>query len=318
MADVDLNDVAVFVRVVELGAFAKVAREMGVPTSTVSRTIARLEGALATTLLVRTTRSVQPTSEGQSFYDEAAPAIAALRGAVRGVEGSDTAPRGRLRVTAPNDIGSTFLAEAVVAFSALYPLVDVELILTNRRVDLVEERIDVAVRVGQLADSSMLARKIGVIDAGLYASPSYLRQHPAPRTLDDLDTHACVLFRPDGGEAEWLLRGPEGEVARTVNGRIGADDFLTVLAATTAGAGVGLLPHIVAAPELTAGRLQRVLPEYVMVGATMHVLHAGGRNVPAKVVVFRDFLVEAFRKVEFGPLPHSALTAKAASASRAE
>ena len=296
MSQLDLNDVAMFVRVVDRAGFAKVARELRVPTSTVSRAVARLEQSLGTRLVQRTTRSVHATADGRTFYVDVAPAVATLQHAARGVEGADRSPRGRLRVTAPNDIGSTFLADVVVEFAERCPRVELELVLTTRTVNLVEEDVDIAIRAGRLADSSLVARKLAELEADIYASRGYVQSRGAPASLEDIAQHACVLFRPKEGEVEWRLQGPEGEVRQKVRGRIGGDDFTFVRAAVLAGGGIGLIPRLVAAAEVATGRLVRVLPSYVMREGSLHVVHASSRNVPAKVAAFRDFVIEAFAR----------------------
>jgi len=148
MPDMDLNDVAAFVRVVENSGFAKAARELGVPTSTVSRAVARLEESVGVRLLHRTTRNLSVTSEGHAFHQRVAPLVASLRDATRTLGAGGKEPEGLLRVTAPNDIGSAFLSEEIVRFADRYPLLHVELMLTNRKLNLVSEGIDVAVRAG--------------------------------------------------------------------------------------------------------------------------------------------------------------------------
>jgi DNA-binding transcriptional LysR family regulator len=299
MAEVDLDDVAVFVRVVDLGAFARAARELGVPTSTVSRTIARLEEKVGTMLLRRTSRSLQPTLEGRAFYAQVAPAVATVRAAARAFEGTDAAPQGTLRITAPNDLATICLADLVVAFTERYPLVRVEMVLTTRVVQLVEEGVDVALRAGPgpLPDSSLVARKLPPMDAALYASPGYVARHGAPSTPEQLDEHACVLFRPHDGEVEWSLRGPAGAVRKKVRGRVSADDLLYVREATVAGAGIANLPRIFAMPLVAEGRLTRVLRDHLSGSGTIHVLYAPSRVVPAKIAVFRDFVFESFERM---------------------
>lgn len=297
MDGLDLNDVGVFVRVVDLGAFAKVARELGVPTSTVSRAVARLEERLGAALVRRASRNVQPTPAGRAFYDDVAPAVATLRSAARTVEGEDRAPRGKLRITAPNDAGAVLLPECVVAFTQRYPRVQVELVLTARRVNLIEEGFDLALRAGPLADSSLVARRLGQMEAALYASPSYLATRGTPTTLDDLDAHECVLFRPKDGSAEWTLSGPEGEVTKRVHGRAGADDFLFVREAAALGGGIALLPALMAASEVASGRLRRVLSSYCMVGAPFHLVHPPAKRVPLRVTAFRELLIERLERL---------------------
>lgn len=292
MSELDLNDVAVFVRVVDHASFAKAARELGVPTSTVSRTVARLEAELGCRLLHRTTRSLKLTSEGHEFYAGVAPAVASLREATRSVSLDPSQPKGTLRVTAPNDLGSMVLASLVVDFAARFPQVQVELELTNRRVDLVSEGFDVALRAGRMNDSSLVARKLGELDSYLYATPQYLDRHGSPESLTELSRHACVLFRPRNGRAELRLTGPRGEETVELWGRIGCDDFAFVRSAVLAGGGIGLIPHVLCAEPLSSGRLVRVLPWYRLAGAALFVVYPSARNVPPRVAAFRDFVLE--------------------------
>lgn len=293
----DLNDVALFVRVVERGGFAKVARDERVPTSTVSRAIARLEATLGTQLLVRTTRSVVPTAEGQRFHREVAPAVGTLVRAARGIDAADKRPRGRLRVTAPNDVGATFLGEVVAAFTARHPAVQIETVLTQRTVNLVEEGIDVALRAAQrLPDSTLVARKIGELEQDLYASVAYVEAHGLPTSLPALAQHRVVLFRREAGRATWTLTDGQRDVAVEVEGGIASDDHLLLRAAVLAGAGIGLLPRIVVRTDVAAGRLVRVLPEWAGHGASLYFVHPPMETVPSRITAFRDFVLAAFHE----------------------
>jgi DNA-binding transcriptional LysR family regulator len=296
MPNVDLNDVALFVRVVDREGFAKVARDVRVPTSTVSRAVSRLEATVGTQLLVRSTRSVVPTAEGRAFYQEVAPAVAALNHAARGVDGADKQVRGKLRVTAANDVGATFLGEVVADFCERYPDVEIETLLTGRSVNLVEEGIDVALRAAaRLPDSSLVVRKLGELEQDLYASPRYLEQRGTPMELEDVRSHRVVLFRAPEGTAEWALRDAAGAaVPITVTGRIVGDDFMFVRAAVIGGAGIGLLPRIVVNSDVEAGRLVRVLPLYSAREASLFFVHVPATTLPARIAAFRDFMVEAF------------------------
>lgn len=297
MGDLDLNDVRAFVSVLEHGGFAKAARQLRVPTSTISRAVSRLEASVGTRLLERTTRTVRATAEGKTLFTEVAEPLGTLERAVRSVDGQGRAPRGRLRVTAPNDLGSTFLADIVVDFAARYPQVEVELELTARTVNLVAEGFDVAVRAGtRLAESSLVARLVGVIEVDLYASVAYVQARGVPQSLEDLESHDCILFRPDNGRTEWALTGPDGVVRVRAQGRVGGDDFSFVRAAVLAGGGIGLLPRLVAHADVTAGRLVRVLGDYEMREASLYVVYPSLRNVPPKVAAFRDFVVDAYAR----------------------
>jgi DNA-binding transcriptional LysR family regulator len=294
MADLDLNELAVFVRVVDRGGFAPAARELRVPTSTVSRTVARLEEVLGAQLLHRTSRSLGVTADGRELYASVAPAIASLVRAARSLGGSSGEPRGKLRVTAPNDLGSTFLAHVVVAFAEQNPLVEVELVLTTRTVSLIEEGLDLAVRAGRLVDSSLIARKVGDLEEQLVASPAYLERRGQPRTVEALADHPCILFRPAGGSRTWRLHGPKGEVDVQAKGRVYGDDYGFVRAAALADGGIALLPRILCALDVAAGTLVRVLPDYEVRGAALYVVYPPSQHVPAKVSAFRDFLIERF------------------------
>lgn len=295
MAELDLNDVAMFVRVIEHAGFAKAARVLGVPTSTVSRAVSRLEVAAGLRLVHRNTRNVTATSEGTSFYADVAPLVVALRRAARGVDDVREA-RGTLRISAPNDLGATFVAGLVSAFSERHPQVSVKVELSNRTVDLVREGYDLALRASdKLSDSSLVARKAGELEAALYAAPAYIAAFGAPAAPAALNEHRCILFRPEHGEATWRLNGPDGLLEQRVRGRIGGDDYLFVRAVTLAAAGVALLPRMVAAEDVASGRLVRVLPRYTAHGAALYVVYAAARNVPAKIAAFRDLVLQSCR-----------------------
>ena len=295
MAELNLDDLGLFVRVVDRGGFASAAREVGTPTSTVSRAIARLEADTGVRLLHRTTRSMRPTSEGRELYASVAPAIATLQSAARSLEPVTRKPKGRLRVTAPSDLCATFLADVIVAFTERHPLVQLDFALSNQHTNLVEEGFDVAVRAtAHLGDSSLIARRLGDQELRLYASPRYLQRHGAPASVNDLPDHRCVVFRAKDLARTWALRSAAGDASVHVRGRIGGDDFTFVRAMVLAGGGIGLLPHLNSASDEVSGRLVRVLPELRMRGATLYIIYPTAQKVPARVTAFRDFVIEAF------------------------
>jgi DNA-binding transcriptional LysR family regulator len=293
--DLDLNDLRVFVRVVDRSGFAVAARELGVPTSTVSRTIARLEASTGTRLLHRTPRSVHATSEGRAIYASVREAVATLERAARELEPATRRPKGVLRVTAPTDIGASFLADVAVAFGERYPLVQIDLALTNRAVNLVDEGFDVALRAAtRLADSSLVAKKLGELGHALYASPRYIERHGAPASPGDLADHSCVVFRAKDLTKTWRLYDDKETLEVVVRARLGGDDFGCVRAAVLAGGGVALMPRLVCAKDEAAGRLVRVLPGFEARGAGLYVLYPSAAHVPARVAAFRDFVAAAF------------------------
>jgi DNA-binding transcriptional LysR family regulator len=295
VADLNLDDLAVFVRVVEQGGFAAAARALGTPTSTVSRAIERIEARAGVRLLHRTTRHLRPTSEGRDLYASVASAVSTLRTAAQGLEPSTRQPRGRLRVTAAGDLCANFLADVVVAFAERHPLVQLDFAVTSKHENLVDGGFDVAVRaIVDLADSSLVARKLGELEHRLYASPRYLQRRGAPATLGDLEEHHLVVFRAKELARTWTLRSAAGDASVPVRGRIGGDDFTFVRAMVVAGGGIGLLPHLNCAADEASGRLVRVLPEFHARGATLYVVYPSAKNVPARVTAFRDFVVAAF------------------------
>lgn len=289
-----LDEIAVFVHVVKAGSFTAAARQRGVPKSTLSRAVTRLEDAMKARLLRRSSRSIALTDAGRSFYDRTAPHIAGIADAAESSLSHEDQPQGVLRITAPVDVGEGFLADMMVCFTARYPLLRVEIDLSSRRVNLLEEAFDVALRAaGRLDDASLVARRIGGTAAHLFASAAYLARRGTPQEPEDLAEHECVLFRPVDGKNEWTLDGPDGSRTVTVHGRIAGGDFSFLRAAIRAGAGIGMLPSFSAVRDLADGNIVRVLPEWTRAAGTLYVVYPLSPHVPAKVKVFRDFMVES-------------------------
>ncbi|HEY8432432.1 MAG TPA: LysR family transcriptional regulator [Sandaracinaceae bacterium] len=287
----DLNRVAIFVKVVEEGGFTAAARALGLPKSSVSRAVALLESELGARLLRRSTRAVAMTEAGAAFYDRASRGLGALFEAREAVMELESAVRGTIRVTASVDVGVWMLAPLVARFARHYPEVLVDVVLTGRVVDLVEESFDLAVRAGSVGDEGLAARRlVPAVDFGLYAARSYLERHGVPRRAPELASHRCVLFRASRGRARWTLTGPRGEETVEVSGGVSADDFSFALECVASGAGIGLLPSFVA-ERGGAGQLVRVLPKHVARGAPLHLVYPADRYLPRRVALFRDFLV---------------------------
>lgn len=292
MQQPDLDLLALFEAVARTRSFSAAARELGMPKSSVSRGIARLEASLGAQLLFRTTRQVALSAVGTALVDEVTPLLAGLRRAVSGVPGREELPSGELRVTAPADVGALFLAEAVTRYTARYPAVQVELHLSGRVVDLVAEGFDLALRVGErLRDSSLVARRAAPVVLQLYASPLYLARRGVPRGEADLAGHDGVLFR----SGPQKLRIPRAGGADALHPRIVCDDLLFARDALRAGAGIGLLPTFVAAPEVAAGTLVRVVPGHERIAGYLHLVTPGGRHLSRKVTAFRDLTLELLR-----------------------
>ncbi|MFO0696913.1 MAG: LysR family transcriptional regulator [Polyangiales bacterium] len=290
----DWNDVEVFVKVVDAGGVSAAARALGLPKSTVSRRLARLEGALGVRLLQRTSRAQALTEAGRAYHARVAAAFGELASAGTALERCEEVPRGTLRLTAPPDLAAP-IADVVVGFTSLHPEVTVEVELSNRFVDLVAEGFDLAIRAGRLRDSSLVAKKLLESKLRLYASPAYLEARGVPRTLRDLEKHEAVMFRPKDGKVRWPLVGPKGKtVSVEMRGRVGCSDFGLVRQVASAGAGVALMPEAAAAPDLASGLLVPVLPEWSGDGGTMSLVYPTARLLPLRVRAFRDYALETF------------------------
>ncbi|HEX3852223.1 MAG TPA: LysR family transcriptional regulator [Polyangiaceae bacterium] len=291
----DLNHVSVFIRVVELESFTAAAKQLGLPKSSVSRTVTRLEEDLGVRLLQRTTRTLHLTEAGHAYYERARLALSGLEEAASAASNMSTEPRGIVRVTAPADLTNLNMAELVARFIRKYPHVHIELSLTSRFVDLVSEGIDLAIRAGKLRDSNLVARKIGTDSLGIFAAPSYLRRRGKPKSFADLASHECVLFNGKNAKAEWRLSGPKGEESVTVRGPVSVDEMAFAVQAVSAGLGVGLLP--VMGVRLSARKSSlpvptHILPEYASGGADLNIVTPSARFQPASVAAFRQFLID--------------------------
>lgn len=290
----DWNRVPVFLKVVEHESITRAAELLRLPKSSVSRTVAALEHELEVQLLTRTTRHVKLTEAGRRFYERARAARAALEEAAAELEHRADDAEGVVRVTvAPT--GWAFAA-LLSRFTELHPKVHVEVIATNRMVNLVEEGVDLAIRAGTLVDSTLVARKIATSDLGLFASTGYLAKHGTPRRVEDLGAHDVVLFRAKNGASTVRLTGPDGDVELAVRGRVSADDVGFVRAFVSLDAGIGLIPVLMGiegrAPARS--RLVRVLPEYRVKGSGLHLVMPAARYVPTRVRLLADFLAKHF------------------------
>lgn len=292
----DLNHVSAFVRVVEQGSFTGAARALNLPKSSVSRSVSHLEKGLGVMLLQRTTRKLHLTDAGRLYFDKARAALGELEDAGAVVTKLGTEPHGTVRLTAPPDMAALLLADIIADYLRKHPKVQVELSLSSRRIDLVEEGVDLALRVGPLGDSSLVARKVGSTTLGLYASKTYLRSKGRPRTVADLAEHECILYRAVRGTAKWELSGAKGDETVQVRGSVSADDITFVHAAVAEGLGVGMLPMFRCTAH-TRPPIERVLPDFQTRGNPVHVVMPSVRHETAAIASFREFLIERLLQV---------------------
>jgi DNA-binding transcriptional LysR family regulator len=292
---VDLNDVALFLTVVETGGFSSAARALRVPKATVSRKIANLEAALGIRLLHRTTRSIGLTDAGQRYYRDCHGPVADVAKATRSLKETQGVPSGTIRVSAPVDAASFFLSDLITGFARASPAVGVELLLTDERLNLVEARVDVAFRTGTLKDSTLIARKLGGGQRLICASPAYLESAGTPRSPADLGRHATIVHGDTLEGATWTLSGPKGRVVVRLNPRLAVNSMAFALKAAVAGLGLALLPGAVASTALREGRLKPVLDAWRPPAGGMHLVYPSNRNLSAATRAFIDFVIERTR-----------------------
>jgi DNA-binding transcriptional LysR family regulator len=291
----DLNRATAFVRVVESGGFTRAAETLGLPPSSVSRAVSKLEGDLGVTLLERTTRKVALTEAGRAFFERAREALAGLEEANALALDAAREVHGVVRLAAPPEFGAK-LGGVVSAFALQNPRVRIEVTFTTRGAELVGDLVDIALVVGRLPDSSLMTRRLGESTDRLYAAPRYVDAHGAPRRVADLAKHEAVLSRAVAGEARWELTGPKGGESVDVHGRMVGDHLQFMVDAAVAGLGIALLPSWTGDPLVEAGTLVPILPRFSSATA-LHVLTHGGRHLPRRVALLRDFLFEALTPV---------------------
>jgi DNA-binding transcriptional LysR family regulator len=306
----DLNLVRTFSRVVEAQSFTVAARSLGLPKSSVSRAVSRLEEELGARLLERTTRQLKLTITGRAYYDGAVRALAALTDAEQFVAESQGEPRGTIRLTVPVAVDRCFLSDVVTRFVRQYPAIRVDVSFTNRLVDLVGEGFDIGLRGarGRMQGSSLIARKVARLSLWLFAAPAYLNGRRAPRRPADLKNHDFILFDPHGASTRtWELMGPNGAEPLEITGKLSSDDFLFIRELVLRGAGITLMvPRM---DDLQSGALVRVLPEYEVPDLSISVVMPSNRHLPRRVTLFRDALIEAFKTFP-GALDASAARAR--------
>ncbi len=299
----EIEEIVAFLRVAETGSFTAAGTRLGIPKSTVSRRVARLEDKLGVQLLHRTTRSLALTEAGALFHERAGRALAGLEEATLAAREGRETPRGHLRLTAPFDFGAGSLADLVGAFTRAYPEVTVEVLVTDRTVDLIAEGLDLGLRgAAALPDSSLVARKLTSMEFHLLASPGYVKKHGIPHTPEELAGHELALLKVNGGRGKLQLRGPDGVTQELgVRVSVSSNGFAFLRSAALAGGHIAMLPDMNAAPELRQGRLVRVLPDYTVGEGNAYLVHPATKVLPAKARAFRDFLLANIDLLTQGP-----------------
>lgn len=290
------EQLSAFVEVARWQSFAQAARHLERHTSAVSRAVAALENRLGVRLLQRTTRRVTLSDAGRDYFRRCETLLAEFDGADAAVRDHAASLRGNLRVSAATGAGQTLFAPIVPEFLAVHPLVTLDLQLSNRYVDLVEEGYDLALRVGTLAaDSRLVVRRLAPTRRVLLASPAYLERRGSPRTPQQLTDHACLVLDIGARPQRWELERGRTRAALDVTGPLRSNNSFALLSACKAGLGIGLLPESVVGADVSRGELHRVLPGWVSVEQGIYAVYPSARFIPAKVRAFVDFVAARLR-----------------------
>ena len=289
-----LQAMSVFVGVVEAGGFSAASARLGLSRAGVSKSVRQLEDRLGTRLLNRTTRRVSTTESGRVFYARCKDILAEIAEAESVASRLTSEPKGLLRVNAPLSFGTLHLGPAVAAYCQRYPQVQVSLALNDRFVDVVAEGFDVVVRITQLEDSSLVARRVAPCRLQLCAAPAYLSQRGRPQVPQDLALHACLVYTNSPTGDSWSLTGPAGEETVRVNGPICADNGEVLRSAALAGLGITLQPSFIVGRDIATGRLEPVLTAYRPREIAVYAVFPTRRYLSAKVRTFVEFLHSHF------------------------
>jgi DNA-binding transcriptional LysR family regulator len=296
----DLNQVSAFVRVMETGSFTAAARTLGLPKSSISRRVSALEKSLRVRLLQRGTRKLVLTEAGRLYFERARAALSGLADANATVTDMSQEIAGPIRFTAGGD-NTGMIASLVSEFLGRYPKVQLDVVLTPRRVDLVTEGFDLALRAGPLVDSSLVVRRLGRSDHGLFASRAYLRKAGTPRRVSELAGHRFVLFGEPHQREQLRLVGPQGEETVKVQGPLVVHEMSFAADAVAAGVGIGLVAEAYCGWAMKGGLraasrdLVRVLPDHRGIGADLSLVSPPTAYEPTRVALLRDFLAERLR-----------------------
>ncbi len=291
----ELADIALFVEVAKRKSFTRAAEALGIANSSLSRRIARLEGAVGVTLLRRTSRTVELTSLGQEYFERCRTIVDDAAAAHDQLVLAGASPRGRIRMSVPVDFGLLFIAPALVEFARRFRELTFDVDMSPRRVDIVGEGFDLAVRVGTLANSStLITRRLATVGVALYASPRYLETAGTPEAPDDLAHHSCLRVLLSEAAEPWSLSRDGSSHAVVPQSRFMINNLSMLRQLTVAGCGIGAFDAVMADDDIRAGRLRRVLPGWAMPTLPIHLL-TSDRRLPQRVRLWVDFLTERLR-----------------------
>lgn len=291
-----LTAMGLFVRIVETGSFSAVAREMNMTQPTVSKQLTALEKQLKTRLLNRSTRQLSLTEAGSAYFDSSKRILDIVNDAEANLGVLQTQLTGVLRINSSIGLGQMYLGPLVLKFQKAHPGLMIDLTYADRFVDLVEEGVDVAIRIGKLVDSGLAARRIGTSERCLIATPAYLKKNGTPRTPQDLVNHNCILYAYLSTGSEWLF-GENGEIRVKVSGTLRANNGEAIRQAVMADIGIAASPAWLIQDDLKSGKLIEILRDFTPPPGEINAVYPSGRHVSAKVRAFTEFVKAEFEKI---------------------
>jgi DNA-binding transcriptional LysR family regulator len=292
----DLNEVFVFIKVIQAGSFTQAAKQLGMPNSTVSSKISSLEKRLGTTLITRTTRRLSVTPAGKAYFKKCLQGLEEIKADEDEIAATQGEPQGNLRITAPVELGGSILPKLVCAYMNKYPKIGVDVMLTDRRVELLAEGIDLAIRAGELKDSTLIGKKLGYATFYLLASPKYLKARGEPLHPRELKDHQCLHFTPLGSET-WKLAGPKGALNVHVPAKVIVNDLAMLKTMAISGLGIALMPSFYCHDEMGAGKLQRILPAWQTAESPVHFVYPAQKFVSPKLSAFIELATEPIKNL---------------------
>lgn len=288
-----LNDIAVFIQVVKSGSFTLAAERLGISKSVVSKYVTRLENGLGARLLNRSTRRMSLTEVGQGFFLKCKGGLEEIEGAEAEVTRLQEAPRGKLRINVPMSFGILHISPLLPEFQANYPEVSVDMVLEDRHVDLIDEGVDLAIRIAEMPDSSLVARRLGPCRHVVCAAPGYLERKGVPRRPEDLQYHNAISYKYHDSPTLWRFIAPDGGlISVPVSGSIQTNNSLALKQVLLAGGGITLTPTFVVGDDLQTGKLRAVLGRYRTNEVSIYAVYPQRHHLSPKVRAFVDFLAQ--------------------------
>jgi len=290
----NISNIELFVHVVQDGSFSETARELGMSPSSVSRQISQLEDELGARLFSRTTRKQTLTEAGLIFFQRAEHIVADLKDAQLAVNRLTGKPSGTLSISAEADLAHNFIAPVLPEFLERFPDINVQIVVSANLLDLIDGAFDLAIRMGHLEDSNLMARKLVISRSVICASPRYLKEYGTPKTPDELQQHNCLSFKTSAGVKKWCFESNDGKIEVPITGRISVNSIAFLRSMVVAGVGIGMMPSWNIEKQLSSGELVPLLEDYSMIPdhTPIHAVYNHAKQLPPKVRAFIDFMVE--------------------------